>query len=90
MARYKVGQREAVEMLVAKLRARGDDTVASRRLARAITRAQTRHQRVGTPDSRGFFHGLLTGYAVARQVLEGKLNRLGSSQEWRPPKESRQ
>ena len=76
MARYRVGQREAVEMLVAKLRSRGDDTLASRRLARAITRAQTRHQRVGgTSDDRGFFHGLLTGYAVARKALEGKLHR---------------
>ncbi len=77
MARYRVGQREAVEMLVAKLRSRGDDTLASRRLARAITRAQTRHQGVGTADDRGFFHGLLTGYAVARKALEGKLNRSG-------------
>lgn len=78
MARYRVGQREAVEMLVAKLRAQFDDTLASRRLARAISRAQKRHQRVGgTPDDRGFFHGLLTGYAVARVVLEGKLNRSG-------------
>ncbi len=78
MARYKVGQREAVEMLVAKLRSRADDTLASRRLARAITRALTRHERVGgTADDRGFFHGLLTGYAVARKALEGKLNRSG-------------
>ncbi len=79
MARYKVGQRDAVEMLVAKLQSskRGDDTLASRRLARAITRAQTRYQRVGTADDRGFFHGMLTGYAVARKALEGKLNRSG-------------
>jgi len=77
MARYEVGQRAAVEMLVAKLHARSEDTLAARRLARAITRAHTRHKRGGTPDDRGFFHGLLTGYAVARKVLEGKLNRSG-------------
>jgi len=77
MARYRVGQREAVEMLVAKLRSWGDDTLASRRLARAITRAQTRYQRVKTADGLGFFHGLLTGYAVARKAVEGKLNRSG-------------
>jgi len=80
MARYRVGQRAAVEMLVAKLRGRGADTPGSRRLARAITRAQTRYQRVGTPDDQGFFHGLLTGYAVARLALEGKLNRSNTAQ----------
>jgi hypothetical protein len=45
------------------------------RLDKAITRAYTRHHEVGGPDDRGFYHGLLTGYAVAMKVLEGKLNR---------------
>lgn len=77
MARYRVGQRAAVDMLVSKLHDLGKDTPGTRRLARAITRAQTRYQRGGTPDDKGFFHGLLTGYAVARLALEGKLNRSG-------------
>ncbi len=78
MARFAVGQSEAVEVLVTKVttfRRRVRDTPASRRLSKAISRAQARHQRVGTPDNRGFYHGLLTGYAVAMKILEGKLNR---------------
>ena len=48
---------------------------AARRLEKAINRAYARHRQVGSPDNRGFYHGLLTGYAVAMKVLEGKLNR---------------
>ncbi len=74
VGRFTVGQLEAVEVLVTKLHGRIADTPARRRLAQAIGRAQTRHHEVGTPDDRGFYHGLLTGYAVAMKVLEGKLN----------------
>jgi hypothetical protein len=75
MGRFTVGQPEAVDVLMAKLRWRFEDTPASRRLSKAIGRAYTRHRQVGTSDNRGFYHGLLTGYAVAMKVLEGKLNR---------------
>lgn len=74
MGRYKVGQPEAVEVLVAKLYGRFKDTSASRRLSKAIGRAEARHRQVVAANDRGFYHGLLTGYAVAKQVLEGKLN----------------
>ena len=78
MRRFSVGQPEAVDELVAKVHrshGRFAETPAAERLARAIGRAYARHQQVGSPDNRGFYHGLLTGYAVAMKVSEGKLNR---------------
>lgn len=77
MRRFAIGQAEAVDELVAKVHGvhgRFVETPATRRLDKAITRAYVRHREVGTPDTRGFYHGLLTGYAVALKVLEGKLN----------------
>lgn len=75
MGRFSVGHPKAVEILITKLRRHTEDTPGNRRLSRAVSRAQTRHQQVITPNDRGFYHGLLTGYAVAMKVLEGKLNR---------------
>jgi len=74
MRRFTVGQSEAVEVLMAKLHGRFEDSPAHRRLSKAIGRAHTRHRQVSTPDNRGFYHGLLTGYAVAMKVLQGKLS----------------
>ncbi len=78
MRRFSVGQAEAVDELVAKIHGfhgRFAQTPAVRRLEKAINRAYVRHRQVGSPDNRGFYHGLLTGYAVAMKVIEGKLNR---------------
>ncbi len=79
MRRFAVGQAEAVDVLVAKVHGfhgRFAQTPATRRLEKAINRAYARHRQVvGSPDNRGFYHGLLTGYAVAMKVIEGKLNR---------------
>ncbi len=78
MRRFAVGQAEAVAELVTKVHGvhgRFAETPATQRLNKAIGRAYARHGEVGGPDSRGFYHGLLTGYAVAMKVLEGKLNR---------------
>jgi len=78
MRRFTVGQPEAVDELVAKVHGfhtRFAQMPAAGRLEKAINRAYARHRQVGSPDHRGFYHGLLTGYAVAMKVLEGKLNR---------------
>lgn len=76
MKRFQVGQVEAVDVLLVKtqnlLRHVGDST-ASRRLRHAIDHAGTRHRQVRTLDNRGFYHGLITGYAVAMKVLQGKV-----------------
>ncbi len=73
MRRYTVGQPEAVVMLVTKLRPHAEDSHAARRLSKAIRRAEARYHQVGAPNDRGFYHGLITGYAVAMKVLQGKL-----------------
>ena len=72
MRRFAVGGSRAVDVLTAKLRERFEDTPASCRLSKAIGRAHTRHRQVDASDDRAFFHGLLTGYAVTKKVLERK------------------
>jgi hypothetical protein len=73
MRRLTVAQPEAVEVLVAKLRARAGGNPAWYRVMRAADRAQERYREASTPDFRGFYHGLLTGYAVAVKALQGKV-----------------
>ncbi len=74
MRRLVVAQPEAVEVLFDKLRVRTRDNPAAwQRLIKATNRAHARYQQVRTPDDRGFYHGLLTGYAVAVKALQGKV-----------------
>lgn len=73
MRRFTVAQPEAVETLFDKLRIRGKDNPAWQRLLRATGRAHTRFLEVRAPNDRGFYHGLLTGYAVAFKALQGKV-----------------
>lgn len=76
MRHFGVGQAEAVTVLVDKnldLLDQFADSTVSRRLRRAISRAETRYRQIGDRDSRGFYHGLITGYAVAMKVLQGKV-----------------
>ncbi len=73
MARLSVAQPEAVETLMAKVQARAQTNPSWHRLFKATKRAHDRYRQVSTPASRGFFHGLLTGYAVAIKALQGKM-----------------
>ncbi len=76
MRHLAVGQAEAVAVLVGKSLDRLDRIDSgrtSRRLRRAIDRAQKRYRQTGDPDGRGFYHGLITGYAVAMKVFQGKV-----------------
>jgi len=72
MKRFTIAQPEAVETLFEKLSVRVRDHPEWERLVKASSRAHTRYRQVGAPDARGFYHGLLTGYAVAIQALQGK------------------
>lgn len=72
MKRFTVAQPEAVETLFEKLQVRVRNRPEWERLVRASGRAHMRYYQVGTPDARGFYHGLLTGYAVAIAALQGK------------------
>ncbi len=73
MGRRGVAQAEAVEVLFDKLRIRGMENPTWQRLVRATGRAHERFLQVRAPDDRGFYHGLLTGYAVAFKALQGKV-----------------
>ena len=73
MARLAIGQPEAVERLMAKLRRQAEPHPDWRRLLKATAKAHRRFQEVPTSDARGFYHGLLTGYAVALKALQGKV-----------------
>lgn len=77
MGKRTVAQPEAVEVLTAKLPARADDTLGPYRMVRAANRAHRKYQEVSAPDFRGFYHGLLTGYAVAVKALQGKVTAPG-------------
>ena len=44
------------------------------RLRLAIHRAHARYREVGGSDDRGFYHGLIAGYAVATKVFQRKLS----------------
>ncbi len=73
MPRLTVAQPEAVETLVAKVRRRAEANPDWRRLSKATARAHQRYREVPGSDARGFYHGLLTGYAVALKALQGKV-----------------
>lgn len=73
MARKLVASPDAVEALFEKLQARASQDPAWYRLVNASEHARLRYDEVRTPDARGFYHGLLTGYAVAVKALQGKV-----------------
>lgn len=73
MRRLTVAQPEAVEILYAKLRFRAMDNPAWRRMVLATDRAHRKYGEESAPEFRGFYHGLLTGYAVAIKALQGKV-----------------
>ena len=56
-----------------KVQARVQSHPSWYRLAKATECAHDRYLRASTPASRGFYHGLLTGYAVTAKALQGKL-----------------
>ena len=68
MTRLSVGQREAMDALITMSFDRLDQlesSTAGRRLRHAINRAERRYRQVRDHYSRGFYHGLIAGYAVA-------------------------
>ena len=76
--RLRIGQGEAVDILVAKTQSllrRLEESTATRRLHRAVGQAAMRHRQLRTVGNRGFYHGLITGYRVAMKVVQGKVGR---------------
>ncbi|TMI79336.1 MAG: hypothetical protein E6H04_10765 [Bacillati bacterium ANGP1] len=62
-----------MDVLDRKIRARVRDEFAWRRLLHGAATARRRHRQVRDNADMGFYHGLLTGYAVALKALEGKV-----------------
>ncbi len=73
MSRLTIAQPEAVETLVTKVNRQAKAHPDWRRLFKATARAHQRYGEVPGADARGFYHGLLTGYAVALKALQGKV-----------------
>jgi hypothetical protein len=76
MRHFTVGQERAVATLVNKnydLLDRLDGRPADR-LRLAIHRAHARYHEAGAPNDRGFYHGLIVGYAVATKVFQRKMS----------------
>ncbi len=72
--RLAVGDPRAVEVLDSKIQhTKARDEIAWRRLLHGAAAARQRHRQVRSRADLGFYHGLLTGYAVALKALEGKV-----------------
>ncbi len=66
---FTIADDEAVQALLAKLLPRGGSRQQRReRLLRALEQAFRRYQASAQKERRAFFHGLLTGYAVALKL----------------------
>ncbi len=67
--RLRVGDPHAVRILAEKILGKTREDIRARRVLRAATKAQVMHGRVSGQRHVGFYHGLLTGYAVALKIL---------------------
>lgn len=71
-----VGDPKAVQILARKILTKSRGELVGQRIVRAATKAQARYGGVQAQGDLGFYHGLLTGYAVALKTLEGKAGRI--------------
>lgn len=65
---FTIADGEAVKVLLDKLVARGSQQQRRQRLLKALDEAARRYQSAGQKERQAFFHGLLTGYAVALKL----------------------
>lgn len=66
--KYAIGDDEAVRVLIEKMLVKGSRQQRREKLLKALDEA-TRHYRDSSQKERqAFFHGLLTGYAVALKL----------------------
>ncbi len=65
---YTIADDEAVELLVEKLLAGGSRQQRRERLLKALDQASRRYKDSNQKHRQAFFHGLLTGYAVALKL----------------------
>ncbi len=66
--RYVIGDEEAVQLLLDKLLAGGTRQQRREKLLKALDQASRRYKDSNQKHRQAFFHGLLTGYAVALKL----------------------
>ena len=66
--KYTIADDEAVQMLVSKLLAGGPRQQRREKLLKALDQASRRYKDSDQKQRQAFFHGLLTGYAVALKL----------------------
>ena len=66
--RYTIADDEAVEVLVDKLISHGSHQQRREKLLKALNDASEHYNTSTAKERKAFFHGLLTGYAVALKL----------------------
>ena len=66
--RYIIADDEAVQVLLDKMLGGGTRQKRREKLLRALDEASRHYQNSGQKERQAFFHGLLTGYAVALKL----------------------
>lgn len=66
--KYAIADEEAVQLLVNKLLAGGPRQQRREKLLKALDQASRRYKDSNQKQRQAFFHGLLTGYAVALKL----------------------
>ncbi len=66
--KYGIADAEAVQVLLDKLLAGGSHQQRREKLLKALDEASRRYKASNQKERQAFFHGLLTGYAVALKL----------------------
>jgi hypothetical protein len=67
--RYTIADDEAVQVLLDKMLGGGTRQRRREKLLKALEEASQHYQNTNHKERQAFFHGLLTGYAVALKLL---------------------
>jgi len=66
--RFTIADDQAVQVLLNKLHSNGTHQLRRERLLKALEKASQRYRESRDEGRQAFFHGLLTGYAVALKL----------------------
>ena len=67
--RFTIADDEAVQVLLDKMLGGGTRQKSREKLLKALDEASRHYQSTSQKERQAFFHGLLTGYAVALKLL---------------------
>ena len=67
--RFTIADNQAVQVLIDKMLGRGTRQKRREKLLKALDEASRHYQNTSQKERQAFFHGLLTGYAVALKLL---------------------